>query len=199
MRNTRVAECAWNGGYIYMLLGNILFWGCLLGGVHVPCIHRMPGSSSRSLFCRCLNSLVSPAAHTNVHLQPVPLLHWSLVTRPDKTETKSLGTAQDKSSPRGRFIHWLFSIFFLHTGGRLFYHVLTAHSPLDRYLTLRHQLTDKSLWRKAPFWLSAPFSRNGCARYYHLTLRGHNFTSALCTILNLCHIKAHWRHVLFGI
>ena len=44
-----VIECAWVGGYIYiyicfiMPLRNILFWGCLLGGVFVPCFHRMPG------------------------------------------------------------------------------------------------------------------------------------------------------------
>ena len=37
MQHTRVAECAWNGGYTYIPSGNILFGGCLLGAVYVPC------------------------------------------------------------------------------------------------------------------------------------------------------------------
>ena len=43
LQHTRVAECAWNGGYIICHQGTSFFWGCLLGGVYVHCIHRMPG------------------------------------------------------------------------------------------------------------------------------------------------------------
>ena len=84
-------------------------------------------------------------------------------------------------------IIWSYCCWLFHTVWRLFYHFLTAHSShCDLYMTLKYISNDTNLLhysRVNPF-SSINFTRNGRSTT-NITLRGHSFTLALCTVLKL--------------
>ena len=114
--------------------------------------------------------------------------HIMYVTRSDKRGRKSLGRAREKwRNDHLGVILWIYCFWYFDIAGRLFCHILTGHSPFQRsnykWLGNTFQIT------KAYFHYSSvnPFSSifSKCPLNYHLTLRGHNFTLALDTVLQL--------------
>ena len=108
-------------------------------------------------------------------------------TGSDKKVTRSLGRSPDncswKTSPRGRCINLLFLIFSLCWASLLSYS--DSPQPISTYKRLKNtfQMTKAYFDCSSVDPFSSSFSKWPLCD--HFTLRGHNFTLALCTVLKL--------------